>query len=1854
MAFDPTTAGAVEIFDPVKAGAVEIFDPVAAGAVALDDGSGVSESQRLRERGGKVIDHILFSGKDIEESGAVFQADVATQILDDFDDPQDMRTRLESRLLLSYLFEVPLENIQSMETSMLKQLYGPALTDISSSVVHRNLKDDALNALKEIPQNLKIGTIGLTASVLEAVKRRAILLVSAAPAEDIEILKMFEAHTPPPKVSGDGLVATEGMIDLPVNNKRVLVTMGGDPVRRETDIEILRREIGFRPEDSVRLPGTIGAEAIAVVNRLPDIGGKILRGKQRKLQEVQDIATIRTSPITTGARLVVQGGIPSRAVALGAAVLTGNPLIGLVILGELEGGAAFQRQLEGGGSIAKAQLIGDLSAAAEIVGEALVFPKMVRGLTQGVTLADGLMLMGENAFQEAFTGFNQQFLETYGLETSKGTPIKEAAQLAFDAGIDAVPPSAFVGFATAGLSNSVSQLTSQPAKIRAQRRIVADLIAQGIDEGRAKTIARDIVRGDGTRAEAMLNTMNDDARRRAFTGLVTAKEAIFTGSTPPVMTNALAQQAEDAAAKRAAEPKPEVEVAGPEAAATGNQIDSRVDRILELIEQSKTEKDVDVLVDIADQIEILDVEIEELKETEGALESMTLKQLRKTAKKLDIPVPKGAGKARTIEVIRFGDITALNNLGKKAGLSVEFIDGEFVVTDIIKRGEAGTASVVRKFGNLTAAKQHMIDRAVIKTTEAEDAVAAETIKEEMEEAQIAGKLDFQEASDELREVLAQRQEVRTREQELIETREVDKQTAKPEAVEEKVGPISEVRTPEGSIRSPKETDFIESIEQEIKSQDKNIINLAEKHLQAEISGTPLSRKERITEAREAGITKTSGEGSLAEYHKVFRSLQFNEKNKGKEILNVEARNDAFSQSINQSLGGLKKLHGIVEVESNYYRLPDGRTLRVSNHAPLGLAGQTADINISPEKSSQSSFVPDDIFIVKVFDAPSASNASSGRSSEVKSVNEALQVLANETGAEVDIAPKAVEAKPEAVEGEVTLPATLPTDTKIETVKEPAETRQEGLPFSADRTATEFEIITLAENPTTEQRNDLLDSGWKQFSKEPKRWFNERRETIKPTPTTKPAEVAKPPGPKVDNKKFNNQLETVSTSEDPDSVNVDTEEVDTLFDTPEKDMGQEWYDNNTDKYKKTVGQKTKSAAAGIVKGIDRVIGVTSTRLNNISPLLFRQTRRYEFNVMTRTTEQTKRIDPFLKLTKKLDKNTLRELDLAFKNSDGTKIKEIVEANDMVEEFRELRKVLDELYKAGNDVGLDIDYRKNYMPRQVKDSKGFLEHFQKGDDWSIIRSAIETKEKQRGRTLNETERAAVVNTLLRGYKTSALTLTAPGASKERTVKVVDAVINQFYHDFRTSLTGYIRNLNEKIAAREFFGRQSKEITNLRARKSRALTRLAKLGTRQGLTEGATEEKFDEHISRTKERLEEINEKLERLGADDLTNTIGQHVIDMVVAKEILPSQEKEVRDLLMGLFDPSGDGGLLGAFRTLTYIDVLGSPLNAITQLEELGLSFYRDPGLGFITETVKAMLNLSEISTQDIGVTSVGEEFFDADFKKALSTIMTVTGFEKIDKVGKQTFINTALRQMRKQARSGSKTLTDRLQRVFGDEQGQVLADLKSGEVTDNIKYLVFNQLLDIQPLALTEMPEAYNRAGNLRILYSLKTFMIKQLDFVRTEIVADLKSSDTFLRGLGRMTWLTFSLSLFGAGADALKDFIRGRPFDLWDSVVDNILRRLFFSKFQFDKSLSVGLARAVLEGFIPPTKVFDAFYKDVVKFMKDPKNILEIAGTSQSVRSVPVVGELYFWWFGSGREKAIKEQKKADTEKKGVTKLGT
>lgn len=321
--------------------------------------------------------------------------------LPDFEFSEEHRERMQNSLYYTAQYGIPPEMAFDME---------PELTKEREKL---DLLSDIEKAIKETPENIKIGTIGLAASIMFAIKRRGMMLSGGGIFSDEMVKHQFEPIKP---MKREELPNIPGMI---------------------------------RPTIKDWPTGVLG-EAFGLVTRLPHVAGIILQEKQRKLAEEQDRMLLQKAPITKALRKVTQSGVPSMIAAIGIGILTGDVITSLALLGEMEGGSAFQTQLESGASIMKANVIADLSEAAEIGGEMLVLPKIFKGVKEGFSLRQAFTTILENTTQEGITGFNQRFLEVFGIETTKGVSYEKAAIKALNEGINAVPENAWVGGATAG------------------------------------------------------------------------------------------------------------------------------------------------------------------------------------------------------------------------------------------------------------------------------------------------------------------------------------------------------------------------------------------------------------------------------------------------------------------------------------------------------------------------------------------------------------------------------------------------------------------------------------------------------------------------------------------------------------------------------------------------------------------------------------------------------------------------------------------------------------------------------------------------------------------------------------------------------------------------------------------------------------------------------------------------------------------------------------------------------------------------------------------------------------------------------------------------------------------------------------------------------------------------------------------------------------------------------------------------------------------------------------------------------------------------------------------------------------
>jgi hypothetical protein len=348
------------------------------------------------------------------------------------------------------------------------------------------------------------------------------------------------------------------------------------------------------------------------------------------------------------------------------------------------------------------------------------------------------------------------------------------------------------------------------------------------------------------------------------------------------------------------------------------------------------------------------------------------------------------------------------------------------------------------------------------------------------------------------------------------------------------------------------------------------------------------------------------------------------------------------------------------------------------------------------------------------------------------------------------------------------------------------------------------------------------------------------------------------------------------------------------------------------------------------------------------------------------------------------------------------------------------------------------------------------------------------------------------------------------------------------------------------------------------------------------------------------------------------------------KIKPEHEQTLRTIYTARFNEVGTRGIVGLYKNLSYIDTMGSPITAITQIGDLSWPLYEGGLIRTVAGVTKSLAKKPVLTKEQLGIERIAQEFADSSkLARAVAKVFKIVGFEKIDNIGKETLIHVSISKAQSKARSPKKVdaLKKELKPIFEGETDALIKDFKDGVISENVKLYAFNKLADFQPIALSEMPQKYLTGGNGRIFYMLKTFTLKQFDIYRRVAFQKIAKKGTRLEGIRNLIYLAAIFAITNATADAIKSLILGRPIDLEDLVVDNLLRLMGISKFVTWKVREEGAGSGAVRQIAPPFKAIDALTKDIAT-AGDEKGL-------ETTSSIPVVGKLYYWWFGKGKAKA-------------------
>lgn len=380
--------------------------------------------------------------------------------------------------------------------------------------------------------------------------------------------------------------------------------------------------------------------------------------------------------------------------------------------------------------------------------------------------------------------------------------------------------------------------------------------------------------------------------------------------------------------------------------------------------------------------------------------------------------------------------------------------------------------------------------------------------------------------------------------------------------------------------------------------------------------------------------------------------------------------------------------------------------------------------------------------------------------------------------------------------------------------------------------------------------------------------------------------------------------------------------------------------------------------------------------------------------------------------------------------------------------------------------------------------------------------------------------------------------------------------------------------------------------------------------------------------------------------------QGLVDEIAEKRLDAEGTKEILRILRGALVKTGkyseDAGVafgkkdfanfsrgLKSFTTLAF---LSSPLSTVTQLGDFAYNLFENKQGAFQGDK-DVQFDLSDINmaTKATGFEFNSDGTIPGKLQKSIDFMFNAIGFRQLDEKLKAQFLNSTYNRFKKQLGSdtskSSAKVFDEISGLMGPERAQqVVDDIRAGNKSDIVAEFLFYKLSNIAPITKFDMPYWYLKNPNVRFLYALKSYTIKQLDYARRNVFKKIFSGneDEMQEGLQNLFQMLTALMIANAPVEFIHAFLRkGDLPALSDLTTENLWRLLGLNSYTGMIAKRDGVGTAAMGMVTPPLVSFgDAVSKDVFNFAPPV-----LSPESKSVRYIPIVGRTIYDWQDAFKE---------------------
>jgi hypothetical protein len=642
------------------------------------------------------------------------------------------------------------------------------------------------------------------------------------------------------------------------------------------------------------------------------------------------------------------------------------------------------------------------------------------------------------------------------------------------------------------------------------------------------------------------------------------------------------------------------------------------------------------------------------------------------------------------------------------------------------------------------------------------------------------------------------------------------------------------------------------------------------------------------------------------------------------------------------------------------------------------------------------------------------------------------------------------------------------------------------------------------------------------------------------------------------------------------------------------------------------------------------------MESINPRLFGRLSSYENDRNILRKQFTDQVEKYSSAYRKLitDPSDQAAFSVAVKNGDVEGLSAIAAkypdvSSDIISAYNDTRSMLNEIYRLLVESGRDVNEVSNFFPRSVGDYKGLSKELGR-EDIGVLDNAFNEYRKERGinRELDSVEKAKVISQMLGGTFTTGK---KPSFLKGRKIEEVTEKISKYYDPDDVALEKYVVKAAQDIINRKYYGNSEIPVN-----------------------------------------YKDIN----------IEGTFGSVIAEELASKNINATDQKRIVKILqsrreMDRISDSAIVAVTNAMRNLTSLSMLGDVSSSIPQLSDVAITV-QNSGLRSgvkgtkntlsmvydkfsknvdLDSPAKGKISLADLAiglnTDDINQFALNNKGYLAKSTEAVLK-RTVGVF---DRFGKEALVNSAYDQFKRASSDMNsvegKRLRSKYGKVFPEDFDQMVSDLNSGQVTARVKLLLVTELSKLQPVLPSSMPMFYARTPEARLLYTLKSFYIRQLNRIRSEgldkIVKGWRTDNMGSVAEG-FAWMGQYLAIMGAAnasVDLAKDYLFNRESDPKEIAIANLMKIGGFSKYTALDASRMGWGSAALEWWFPLVNVANDVGADtrlVWEYLNERnltsgKTYEDFLKESRSVKYTPGFGREIYNLAGKGAEDEKKRQ---------------